>query len=119
MRLKFIEVNEDGLIQFSAKELEALVEEAYNEGFEDGKKAGTVVFPTIEPPVNPYKPYVTWTTTPCDPPYIATSTGISTGSKTVSNTTNTYTYNPVRTFMANPNSDNYWEKLLSEIQRKG
>ena len=38
MKYKILEVGADGLLSFTKEELEALLEETYNAGYEDGRK---------------------------------------------------------------------------------
>ena len=70
MKYKILIPNsEDGRFYFTKEQLEELLDKTYNEGYEEGKKAGDiqyVPYPQIsnprEPyqPYNPLNPYVTW-----------------------------------------------------------
>lgn len=58
--------NSDGTFTFTKEDLEKLLDDVYNEGYEEGKKAGNIhyiPYPQINNPVEPYNPlnpYVTW-----------------------------------------------------------
>ncbi len=65
MKYKILEVGADGLLSFTKEELEALLEETYNAGYEDGRK--TCQYPYwIQPaPYDPsYKQNNWWDTRP-------------------------------------------------------
>lgn len=47
MKIKILFPNEKGKIELSKEELEALLEESYHEGFEEGKNSKTVYYPYI------------------------------------------------------------------------
>lgn len=59
--------NSDETFTFTKEDLEKLLHDVYNEGYEEGKKAGNihyVPYPQISNPSVPYNPlnpyYVTW-----------------------------------------------------------
>lgn len=49
MKIKIMYPNRDGRLEFSKNELEKLLEEAYNEGYKDGKNSNsyTTYYPSI------------------------------------------------------------------------
>ena len=67
MRYKILVPNaENALFYFTKERLEELIGEVYNEGYEEGKKAGNIHYvpypQTSNPsaPYNPLNPYITW-----------------------------------------------------------
>ena len=66
-RYKIFEVDINNMIRFTKEELESILDEAYNDGFSDGKLAAQATLircPTNDPSStgnNPLNPYVTWT----------------------------------------------------------
>ena len=75
MKYRILIPNTDtGDFRFTLKELENLLTDVYNEGYEDGiKAANSTIYlnnPSISNPPTPYNPYVTWTgpnDIPCTP----------------------------------------------------
>jgi len=59
MKIKLIYVKSNDEIKFTKEELESLVEEAYKEGYEDGRKCNYSPFPTIDPHVTWRGPIIT------------------------------------------------------------
>lgn len=65
-RYKIFTVDENNMITFTKEELESILDEAYNDGFSDGKlsaQATLISYPTNDPNSTPYyplSPYVTW-----------------------------------------------------------
>ena len=88
-RYKIFAVDENNMITFTKEELESILDEAYNDGFSDGKlaaQATLISYPTNDPnktPYNPLNPYVTWMGPNDVPPSVSSS------SKTYSTTTTT------------------------------
>ena len=67
MKYKILTPNNcEGTFTLTKEQLEELLDKVYNEGYEEGKKAGNIAYipyPQINNPVEPYnplKPYVTW-----------------------------------------------------------
>ncbi len=48
------EKNGHGLLEFTEKDIKEIIESAYQEGYEEGKKANTLIYPTLNP--SPYTP---------------------------------------------------------------
>jgi len=78
MKIKVFYAEPDGSIKIGKQQLEALLNEAYNEGFNDGKKYGTITW--TYPSNTPYytnTPYITTTgqtittssSEPIEPPF--------------------------------------------------
>ena len=89
MKYKIFNLDENGRIYFTKENLENLMDEVYNEGYEEGKKAGKiqyVPYPQLNnpntTPNNPLNPYITWQG-PNDVP-----TSITTASNLYSTNTN-------------------------------
>lgn len=67
MKYKILEVGADGLLSFTKEELEALLEETYNAGYEDGRKTCQYPYWISTPPYTPLKkewwetPHPVWT----------------------------------------------------------
>ena len=79
MKFKILIPNsEDGRFYFIKEQLEELLDKTYNEGYEEGKKAGNIhyiPYPQINNPVEPYNPlspYVTWMGPNDVPPNLST-----------------------------------------------
>ena len=88
MKYKILEVGADGLLSFTKEELEALLEETYNAGYEDGRKTCQYPYWIYQVPYDPphkqenwwEAPYPVWT---CDvdtaqPPHYGTTTTANT-----------------------------------------
>lgn len=73
--------NSDGTFTFTKEDLEKLLDDVYNEGYKEGKKAGNIhyiPYPQINNPVEPYNPlnpYVTWMGSNDVPPSCRDSSG--------------------------------------------
>ena len=65
-RYKIFAVDENNMIKFTKEELESILDEAYNDGFSDGKltaRTTLIRYPTNDPGFtgnNPLNPCVTW-----------------------------------------------------------
>lgn len=82
MKYKIFSLDENERIYFLKENLENLLDEVYNEGYEEGKKAGNiqyVPYPQVSnPPAQPYNPlnpnpYITWLGPNDVPPSFSTS----------------------------------------------
>ena len=88
MKYKVLPVDEDGFVNLTAKELEDMLEEAYNEGKNSAKPEIVYVPQYIEP----YKgdwwqyPYITWTAAADSSGSIGKNTATYTTSNTTANT---------------------------------
>ena len=98
MKYKVLPVDEDGFVDLTAKELEDMLEEAYNEG-KNSVKPEIVYVPQYYN--EPWKKY--W----WDPPYITWAADANSAAALGNNTT-TYATSNTTTIKANPNSNNTW-----------
>lgn len=72
-KIIYLPCGDEKRVTLSKVELDALIEQAYNEGWTDGYSAGKIRETIIYDPINPVKwVYKDSTTTPLDPPWIAT-----------------------------------------------
>ena len=64
MKYKIFSLNENGRISFTKEELEKLLDEVYNDGYEQGSKKYIYCYPTTHTePYNPLtQPYITYST---------------------------------------------------------
>ena len=87
MKTKIFTKNEKGKIEFTEKELEALLDEIYNEGYNDGKSRSYIY--TTPTRTTPWWQYGTWCTTG------DTITGSKAATTATTATTTTATTGPI------------------------
>lgn len=92
-RYKIFTLDENNRITFTKEELESILDEAYNDGFSDGKLSGQITkitYPTNDPGStgnNPLNPGITWTG-PTDFPCTSDNSRIKTTVTTARNESN-------------------------------
>lgn len=87
MKVKVFTPNKNGKIEFSRKELEVLLDEIYNSGWEDGRNYNGSSWWWTSPTAPPYCTYSDSTGQPSWREYISVTNGTSSTKATTSTTT--------------------------------